>query len=281
VLDVEENEKGELEFRGKRRRFGVTKDAEVYLPIDRVKMPKHWHDIPAGVIEAIGLVHHCVSRDESRFTLTCIHLGVGFIEACDNFQAMRVHVKTGLPPESNVLVRGTSLAAMVSKPEEGVTTGLGMNQFGMTNSWLHFRNPQGLVFSCRRYVEDYPVLDKLITVAGHKITIPKGLKEACDRAAVFAIDKANDPLVSVRIAEGKLKIRGEGLSGWYSETKSTAYKGPPVEFNIAPDLLYHISDAYSAAEITPQRLAVKGADAAGRSWIYCTVLARQVPAEKE
>ncbi len=255
-LLVRENDKGELEFKGKRKGFGITKDAEIFLPIDRVEIPHKWHDLSKEFIEAIGLVQHCVSLDESRFTLTCVHLSPNHIEACDNLQIMRCQVETGL--KGSVLVRGTSIAHITS---------LSMNKVAMTKAWIHFKNDDDLIFSCRRYSEDYPSLDELISFKGHAITIPKGLAAASDRAAIFAMDKAGDPLITVTVADGMIRIIGEGLSGWYKEVKKVDYEGPKMKFSIAPELLKYISEKYTDAEITKDKLKVSGG-----SWEYCTVL---------
>lgn len=258
-LKVRENDKGELEFRGKRKAFGITKDAEIFLPIDKVETPKDWKELSKEFTEAVALVQHCVSTDESRFLLTCIHLHPEYVESCDNLQIIRVDLKTGL--KESILVRGTSLAHITS---------LAMDKIALTKSWIHFKNQQGLIFSCRRYSEDYPSLDKLIDFKGHSIVIPKGLAAASDRAAVFATDKAGDPLMSVTISNGVIRILGEGLSGWYKEVKKVAYEGPPLEFLIAPELLKHISAQYSDAQITDTKLKVLGG-----SWVYCTVLGQK------
>jgi len=257
-LMVQENEKGELEFKGKRKRFGVVKDAEIFLPIDRVEMPEKWRDLPKEFIEAIALVHHCASTDESRFLLTCIHIHPEYIEACDNLQVMRVKIRTGL--KSPVLVRSSSIRHIVS---------LGMDKAAMTKSWIHFKNQAGLIYSCRRYAEDYPTLDAVMGVEGHAIVIPKGTVEASDRAAVFAADKSGDPLVSVSLSNGVIRILGEGLSGWYREVKKVSYTGPSMEFMIAPELLKHISEKYQEALIGESKLKVVGG-----SWEYVTVLGK-------
>lgn len=257
-LLVRENEKGELEFRGKKKGFGVTKDAEVFLPIDRVEMPEKWRDLPKEFVEAIGLVQHCVSTDQSRFLLTCIHISSEFIQACDNHQVLRVQVHTGL--KNDILVRGTSLQHIVS---------MGMDQVALTKSWIHFKNQEGLVFSCRRYVEEYPSLDSVLKVKGHPIVIPKGMVEASDRAAVFASDKSGDPLVTVSLSDGVIRIVGEGVGGWYKEVKKAAYKGPSLDFLIAPNLLKQIAEQYQEATISETKLKVVGGH-----WEYVTVLGR-------
>lgn len=264
-LEVEENDKGELEFQGKRKRFAVTKDAEIFLPIDRVEVPEKWKKLPPEFTEAVGLVKHCVSTDENRFILTCIHLHPNYIEACDNLQLLRVAIETGL--SAPVLVRGTSLEQLVH---------LAMDRVALTDSWIHFKNQQGLIYSCRRYMEEYPSLEPLLKVDGHKIVIPKGLAESTDRAAVFAADKEGDPLVKVSLRDGLIRIKGEGLTGWYKEVRKTTYKGPPLEFLIAPDLLKHISEKYSDARISSDKLKVEGG-----SWEYATVLGRPEKKKEE
>ncbi len=264
-LKVKENEKGELEFQGKRKAFGVTMDAEIFLPIDRVEIPERWRTLPAEFTEAVDLVQHCVSADESKFVLTCVHLHPDFVESCDNLQAIRVKVATGL--KRSCLIRGTSLQHIAS---------LAMDELAVSPSWVHFRNKAGLIFSCRRYSEDYPNLDKIFIVKGHSITVPKGLAEASDRAAIFATDKAGDPLVSVFLGAGEIRLVGEGITGWYKEIKKIAYDGPSMEFSISPTLLKHISENYSDAKISPDKLRVEGG-----SWQYVTVLGNNKRKKKE
>ena len=264
-LDVSENEKGELEFRGKRKAFGIVKDAEIFLPIDRVEIPEKWKTLPPEFTEACGLVQHCVSVDENRFLLTCVHITPDYIEACDNMQAIRCKLETGL--KSSTLVRGTSLQHI---------TQLGMDKIALTASWVHFQNQQGLVFSCRRYAEDYPSLDPIFEVKGHPIVIPKGLKEASERAAVFATDQSGEPQMSVSLREGMLRIKGEGYSGWYKEIKKINYHGPDINFLISPELLKQISEKHSDAQISQEKLKITGG-----SWEYCTVLGVKVKKEEQ
>lgn len=264
-LEVRENEKGELEFKGKRKAFGITMESEIHLPVDKVEQPEKWHDLPKEFTEAIGLTKHCVSTDESNFKLCCIHLAPEWVESCDNLQILRVSIKTGL--KRSVLVRGTSLGHIVS---------LAMDKIALTESWIHFKNQDGLVFSCRRHTEEYHSLDKILKFKGHPIVIPKGVAEACNRAAVFAMDKAGDPLCEVRLKDGVIRIEGRGLSGWFKEVRRVSYDGPPMEFVIAPELLKKISENYQNAEITEKKLKVVGG-----SWVYCSVLGLKQDEEEE
>lgn len=255
-LMVRENDNGELEFKAKRKSFGIIKDAEVFLPIDKVEEPGKWRPLSKEFTEAIGLVHHCVSTDESKFTLTCINITPDYIQACDNLQIMRCKVKTRI--KRPLLVRGASLAHITS---------LGMDEFSVTKDWIHFKNGEGLIMSVRAYREEFPDLDGMMKVDGSDIIIPKGLKEASECAAVFAMDKSGDPQVQVRLRNGRVQIAGEGLTGWYRETRKITYEGPDISFVIAPELLRHISEKYSEATLTEEKLRAEGGH-----WEYVTVL---------
>jgi hypothetical protein len=257
-LMVRENEDGELEFRGKGKGFGVTKEAEVFLPIDRVEEPEHWRPLPADFAVAIRMVQHCVSLDETKFMLTCIHLHPNYIEACDNKQLLRYEISFGL--KHSALVRGAALSHL---------TDLGMHEVGITKSWIHFRNKAGLIFSCRKYMEEYPSLDSILDFKGRPIRIPKRIAEASERAAIFATDKSGDPLLVVELSAGRMRVKGEGVAGWYIEDKKIAYDGPVIQFLIAPELLHLVSEKYSDAQISKSKLK-----ATGPHWEYVTVLGK-------
>lgn len=257
-LDVSENDAGELEFRGKGRRFGLTREQEIFLPIDRVETPSKWYKLPVGFGEAAGLVARCAGEDESQFAMTCAHLTPDFMESCDNQQALRHELDTGV--DKPVLVRATSLKPVAS---------LGMDAVAVTDAWLHLRNPAGLIYSCRLFHEDYPNLDKIISGRGHRIQLPKGLVETSDRAKIFAEDKAGTPKIMVKLKEGKMLLEGAGMSGWYREVREVAYDGPAIEFTIQPDLLKHLCEHHSEASVSADAIRVSG-----KAWNYVAALGR-------
>lgn len=255
-LEVEEGDSGALVLRGKKRRVDLTREAQVQLPIDKVEKPTKWRELSSDFVEAVQLVQHCASRDESKFSLTCIHIAPKFVEACDNYQVTRVKLATGC--EQSVLVRASSLKNIVS---------LGMTHVSETESWIHFKNAAGLVLSCRRYVEQYPDLKAILSMEGHPIVIPRGLGEAADRASVFAADASGESQVMVEVQPGKLRIRGSGASGSYLESKKLQYDGPHLSFLIAPELLIEITKRHTEAEINEGKLKVNGG-----KWVYVTCL---------
>ena len=240
----EDNEK--LLIKGKHKKIEIRMEAEILLQTESIEKPKKWKDLPEEFADAVSLVQQCASRDDSQFNLTCIHISPEHIEACDNYQAARYKIQTDV--KKSVLIRKESLKHIVS---------LDMTEFSETKSWIHFRNPNGLIFSCRRYVEDYEDISSVLDMKGTKTNLPKGLKEATERAEVFSVDNAEDDQVQITLKQDKLKIKAVGANGKYIENKKIKHSGKPLTFTIAPKLLAELVQRHNNCKIGEDRLKVK------------------------
>lgn len=255
-LDIAAGE-GLLVVKGKRRGADIPMEAEIQLPIDSVEAPTEWTPLPTDFTDAIGHAQICVGKDGTKYAF--VHIHPKWIESCDSMQLIRYRIATGL--REPVLVRGSSVKHVVA---------LGVTEFCETDSWLHFRNANRTIFSCRRYLDDYMNLGKLLDVTGDPWTIPKGLAEACDKAQIFSAANA-DPtnnVVNIQLTPGKVRIRSTGAMGRYWESKKLAYTGKPVNFVISPKMLMDIVGRHSECIITEERLKVDGG-----KWKYIGCLA--------
>lgn len=240
-------EEGELRVKGKRRAAGITMEEKILLPIDALEKVEEWKPLHPDFADAIGIVQQCAGTDQTAFKLTCVHIHPKWLEACDNFQMTRYKIKTGIT--ESTLVRQSAIKNIVA---------FGMSEFAETPSWLHFRNPGGLMLSCRRYVEEYDDLAPYLQVEGKKAQLPKGLADAIEKAEIFSSEDSERNEVMVMLRPGKLRIRGLGNTGWYSESKKVGYKGPPINFMIAPKLLKDLTERHNECEISEDRLKVNG-----------------------
>ena len=238
-------EDGQLVVRGNRRRCGIRMQADVSLPIEKVELADEWQELHSDFTDAIYVAQQCVGKDKSNYTGTCIHLHPKYVEACDNKQAVRYKIKTRV--KEPILVRGSSLQNIVS---------LDMTEFAETETWIHFRNPTGLILSCRRDIQEFDNLDSILEVEGEQLTLPKGLGEAAMKAEVFSSENTDDNEVLIGLKPGRIKIVGEGVSGWYQEFKKSSYDGEELSFRIAPKLLGDLVKRYSECLISETRLKV-------------------------
>jgi hypothetical protein len=247
---------GKMLIKGKGRRAEISIEAEVKLPIDAVEEPGEWLKLDPDFLEGISITSAvAATTKDANFVLTCVHIHPDYLEACDNFQAVRFPLKTGV--ESDCLVR-TSAIRHVSP--------LGMSEMSLGESWVHFRNSSGLMMSCRRWQEQYENLDAILDCDGDAITLPGGLAEAVDKARIFSSDNVESDQLYVRIKDGALLIRGEGSQGKYEEKRKVVFSGD-VSFMISPKLLIEISRRTQDCVLAPGRLKVSTG-----KWIYVSCL---------
>ncbi len=254
-LEISSNKK-ELLIKGKRKSVGIRMEKEILLPVESVETPKKWKELPENFTEAIRIVQQCASLDESKFNMTCIHLHPEWVEACDNLQVTRYPIEIGI--KKSILIRSSSLKSIIT---------LGITKFSEGKNWIHFKNEMGLVISCRQYLEDFPDMSPILDVQGEPITLPKGLKEAAEKAEIFSAENTENNQITILIKSGKIILKGIGNSGWYKEKRKTTYSGTPFSFTISPKLLGEITSRHNECEIAPQRLKVDGG-----KFVYVTCL---------
>ena len=249
----------EFKIRGKKREAGIRLEQDIVLPIHTVEVAEEWKPLSDEFAEAVTLVSQCTSNDDTQFRLTCIHITPDGLETTDNYQLSRYIVKTEI--DAPTLVRKDSLKNIVD---------LGMIEIAETKDWLHFKNPNGLILSCRRYSMDdnaFPDFDSIIQFDGQKTKLPTGISEAVEKAEIFSSQNIDDDKILVELKAGKLRIKGEGNSGWFTEIHTVDYTGDDLRFRIAPKMLIDISSKYDECKLNSKLMKVDGGD-----FTYVTLL---------
>jgi DNA polymerase III sliding clamp (beta) subunit (PCNA family) len=237
----------QLKIVGKNRRSGIRLDSEIMLPLDAIEPPEKWRKLPEEFVEAVSIVKHCAGKDSSdHFCTSCVHIAPGAIEATDNYQMARFTMNTGF--KSPLLVRRDAIAPIAD---------LGMTSVSETSSWIHFKSSTGLTYSCRKYVDKFPDISKVIQGDGQKVILPKTIAQAIDVAKIFSAENADNDQVRIELSDGKVRVTGKGNSGWYTEVRKATYKGPKVVFDIPPTLLLDIVSRHNECKIAPGVLRVE------------------------
>ena len=239
----------EFIIRGKRREAGIRLEKDIFLPIRTVQEPEEWNDLSDEFDRAVQLVSQCTSSDETKFGITCVHITPEGLEATDNYQLSKYMLKTDISEPA--LIRKDTLKSIVD---------LGMDKISETSDWLHFKNPMGLVISCRRYsTEDnaFPNFDNVISFEGQKTKLPTGISEAVEKAEIFSSENLDSDMIMVQLKPGQLKIKGEGNVGWFTEFHDVDYSGEDLRFRIAPKMLIEISNQHDECELNDKLIKVE------------------------
>ena len=243
-------EKGGIVLSGRRRASGIRTEAEVVLPVDALAPPGDgWHPLPVEFEEAVELVEQCASKNDSMDWRLCVHMNPEYIEAADGCQFARYRINTGV--EERVLVRRSSLAHVV---------GTGVTEVARTKGLIHFRTPEDLVLSLRTADAEYPDMETLTKLHGTPLALADRLADVCERAEIFSKDNADANEVTIQLRPGKIRVKGEGKYGHYSEVRDITYDGPGVSFRIGPRLLAQWCEKYNECEVSDRHLIVRGED---------------------
>lgn len=259
VIDIQVNPEGcEIIVKGKRRRAGITLEADITLPVGSIEPPKKWATMDDGFADAINVVRYCAGKDANNFHLTCIHMTPDYVEACDNFQMARYPVETGL--KQACLVKNDSIKHVV---------GLGMTEVSETKTWVHYKNPTGLMLSVRRESLDFEDIDEYLATEGTLTTLPGGLSEAIEKAEIFSGENVEDNAITIELYKDQLRLKGIGASGWYEERKSVKWDAKKLIFSMAPKLLIDITERTNDCYITKDRLKIDSG-----KFVYVTCLGK-------
>lgn len=245
AIEIEVTESGLL-IKGKKRKANLVMEKEVSLSVESIELPEEWKSINSEFSEAVRITHSCASSDESQFTLTCVHIHPDYLEACDRFQVARYFVKTGL--KESILIRAESIKKIL---------GYDMTEMSETGSWLHFRNPAGLILSLRKHIDEYKSLDEFLKKDNvSPTTLPGGLEEVVTNAEIFSSENTAGNKIIVDIKADRIIIEGQGVYGWYKEMKQIQFSGEPIKFKISPKLLIEVSKKSNECGVGKGRLFV-------------------------
>ena len=242
-LDISAQQ-GELSIKGVGRRSGIRLESEITMPLSSLERPVDWSPLDPDVLSGIEMAAQCAAAEADNFLLKCIHITPDFVEATDNYKAIKYYCKTGV--ESPVLVNHTAGRHLV---------GCGMTEICQTENWLHFRNPNGLTISCRQHKETYADLTAWYELEGEAARLPLGINEAVAKAAIFSDDQE----VTFHLRAGKMRVKAQNMEGWFEEQREVQYDGPAVVFMLSPKLVEAILKHGQDVQICTGAIKVKQA----------------------
>jgi len=254
-LEVVENE---LICRAGKSKAGLILQSEIKLPISEIGEITKWKALPMQFLKAISFTMGATSRDMSRPILTCVHINKETIEAADNYRLAIYTLEKPIPISEFLLPANSCGNVLKFQPTE-IAEGKG---------WVHFKNKDKAVLSCRIFEEKYVNLKSIAAIEGEDLIFPKELSTILDRAGIFSKrDSILDETVTITLESGKLQVQSTSASGWFTEKAKTEYKGESLEFKITPYLLKDIISEKNTCKISNKRLMFEG-----DGWIYITML---------
>lgn len=240
-ITLDENK---MTIKGKGKRATLKLEKEINLPIEEIEKPEDWKKVPSDFITALNLVKECTSNNSNSPHLMCIHIAPKLIEATDGQQGARYDIETSI--DKDALIKKSSIQNVIAN---------NMTKISETKSWLHFKNSEGLVLSCHKYIEDYPS-DKLSVVLnkeGENIELPKNLKDTIERLSIFLDSGSSQEttLIDIKLTSEKAIFTSEGNHGTFRESKKIKFDcKKDVQFRISPNLLNEVVNRNNKCQVS-------------------------------
>lgn len=265
-IEVTINDK-EIILQSGKSKIGLTLQSEIKLPLDEdVSEVGKFKKLPANFLKYLKFAVGGSSKEQSQPILTCVNVTQeGEIISSDGFRVTICSLDSEMPVQSFLLPVRSVIDVIKLQPTR-IAEGTG---------WIHFKTDEGTVISCRIFEDEYPDVSTHVQCKGSKLTFPSVVSEMIDRASVFAKrDFTIDELISVSIADKKLKISSDADCGWFEEETNIKYSDTPISFQIMPYLLKGILSEQSECTISSNKMKFEG-----EGWIYVTALSETKPAK--
>jgi len=255
-----EQEENQIIISSGRSKAGLTLQNEIKLPLDEeINEKGKWKTLPEKFNHFLNFCIPSCSKQMSRPILKCIHIDPdGIIESSDGHRITHCDLNEKIKTKDFLLPGENALHVVRLQPTK-IADGKG---------WIHFKNPEGTILSCRIQEEDYVDTTPHLHIKGERIIFPKSLSSILERAMIFSLDEeSNQDNVSITLANKKLIVRAETTLGWFEEKVFCKYDKEKINFNITPNLLRDIIKETRSGELSDKTLTFQG-----EGWIYMTTL---------
>lgn len=247
----------EIRLTSGKSKAGLVLYPEIKLPLEELGELTQWEPLPDGFMEALSFCRFSCSKDMSRPILTCVHVGVDYMESSDNtrFTYRKISDELQVP---EFLIPATTVNDLKRYDIAEISTSKG---------WVHFRTKdKTLTFSCRIFQDEYPDTTAILSMSDDSVEVimPKGLTEVLDKASVFAKTQFDsDTMVSVTLEDKKMLIEAKNAAGWFEEALPVRYNEAPIKFMINPAFLEDMAGKTKSCFISANKIRFGNQDTDG------------------
>jgi len=207
----------------------------------------HWIELPKDFCEAIEFCLPSAATDPKKGILNCLKVEKQAVISCNNYQATVRDLSTEIAIDL-IVPRTAAKDLSEYNPVE----------VAANDSWIHFKNDEGVTFSCRTMTGEWPNVMGLFEIDEYKkIILPKNLKAVLKKAEIMT-DKDNKTVV-LEFGKDHLVCKAETEKvGWIEERLDIDNSEEIPDVMINPDLLAAILNEIQEVKITDRAMVFEG-----------------------
>lgn len=260
-LDIELSG-SELTFTCGKAKAGFSIMNKINLPIyEEIVKKGKWQKLPADFMNYLKFASMSCSKNLTDPKLTCVHINKkGFIESGDNYRIFHYTFDDEFGFDT-LLLPSNSVNTIIKYAPSKISEGYG---------WIHFKNSDGTVISCRTFNDKYVDTAPFIKLGkgGINVSLPEKLNEILERAIIFTEEeKVINSTVEIEVRNKKLIVRSKSETAWFEEYATIKYLGEPFSFVITNYLMKDILSLTNDCIVFEKVIFFKG-----DKWVYVTAL---------
>jgi len=224
-------------------KISILEESQLLKMIESLDIPeKGWKPIPKDFIKAISLCVFSTSKDMTMGALNCVCIQGDQVLSSDTFRISNYKMKEKM---DSFLIPSVAVKDLIEYP---------IIQYSIDNSWIHFEDENGLIFSSRILLGDYPNILDYLNLEAITIEIPAKLKDILPHMDIFTRnDFEINKKIKIKINNGELFCEASNQSGEVQKKIDIIYKGEEIEFWINPIFLSQILEKSTIMKISSDR----------------------------
>jgi len=226
ILLKEEKEKLIVSSKNFRVNLTTIKDEEITTRIKLIRKSLKiikWKNLPKSFCNSILTCHLTASKNESEGTLTCVCIDGVDCVASDNKRISHTILDEKM---DKMFIKASQIRNLVN---------IDPIEYGITKSWLHFKNKEGCIFSIRKIDGKFPDFLQFMEFKGDKIDFPASIMEGIDITSVL-MDLSN-PALNFKLSKNNIALSVKSEHGTAQYKSKMEYDGKEINFAINPEFL--------------------------------------------
>jgi len=235
-----------LLLKGKRSKAGIKIDSDIKLSFDEISIEDSWQDLPKDFVEAINFTSFTTSNDMSKPVLCNIYIKDSYACSSDNKRATKYEMESEIENEF-----------LIDKDSAKQLCNYSPIEYMVSDSWIHFRNENKVIFSCRNSCLKFPNIDSIMNVSGDSVSFPRNIESMLEEVKPFAVDDYGNDAVTVTLSKNNITVKTQSRKGFAEHSKKIRFDGD-IEFAIKLSFLCELVKLDSKIQITDSLLKISG-----------------------